>query len=167
MELLFISPFINNLVVLTTKINVMSPIKILLVEDSEGDIFLIKDAINDAGIALSIDVARNGQEAVQFLNKIEIYKEKETPDLILLDINMPVMNGHEFLDFVKGNEKFKHLPIIILTTSSSKNDILKSYQKYSNSYIVKPNIASDFDVVVKGIENFWINTAKLPGNNNG
>ncbi len=142
----------------------MNPIKILLVEDSEGDIFLIKDAINDAGIALSLDVARNGHEAVQLLNKEGIYQEKETPDLILLDINMPVMNGHEFLDFIKGTDKFKHLPVIMLTTSSSKTDILKSYQKYSNAYIVKPDIASDFDMVVKGIENFWINTAKLPGN---
>jgi len=142
----------------------MKPIHILHVEDSEGDILLFKDAIEESGIAHTLDIVKNGYEALQFLNKSGIYVEKATPDLILLDINMPVMNGHELLDFIKADERLKHLPVIMLTTSSSRKDIFKSYQKYSNSYIIKPDNAADFDKVIKGIEQFWISLAELPPN---
>jgi len=140
----------------------MKPIHILHVEDSEGDILLIKDALEEGGFAHTLDVVRNGEEALQFLNKTGEYQHKGTPDLILLDINMPVMNGLELLELIKSDDNFKHLPVIILTTSSSKNDVLSAYQKYSNSYIVKPDTAADFDKVIKGIEQFWISVAALP-----
>ncbi len=140
----------------------MTRIHILHVEDSEGDILLIKDAIEEGGIAHTLDVVRNGQEAMDFLNKTGRYRDKQTPDLILLDINMPVMNGHELLDFIKSNERFRHLPVIMLTTSGSQDDIFKAYQKYTNSYIVKPANIDDFERVVRGIENFWISVAQLP-----
>ncbi|MEO6229638.1 MAG: response regulator [Ferruginibacter sp.] len=140
----------------------MEPIHILHVEDSEGDILLIRDAIEEGGIAHTLDVVRNGQEAMEFLNKTGNFTDKQTPNLILLDINMPVMNGHELLDFIKTDERFKHLPVIMLTTSGSQDDIFKAYQKYTNSYIVKPGNVNDFERVVRAIENFWITVAQLP-----
>jgi len=142
----------------------MTPIHILHVEDSEGDILLINDAIAERGIAHTLDVVRNGYEGIRFLKKVEEYKDKLRPDLILLDINMPLMNGHELLDFIKSDDNLKDLPVIMLTTSNSRSDILKSYQKYSNSYIIKPDNAEDFNKIVTGIESFWLSVAQLPPN---
>ncbi len=142
----------------------MRPLHILHVEDSEGDILLLRDAIKDSGIVSTLDVVKNGVEALQFLHKEDKYKLAETPDLILMDINMPLMNGHEVLDNIKKDDKLKHIPIVMLTTSTAKSDILKSYQKYASSYIVKPNDSEDFDNVIKDIQNFWLNVAELPVN---
>lgn len=142
----------------------MTPIHILHVDDSEGDILLIREAIEEGGIAHTLDVARNGYEALQFLNKVEQYKDKATPDLILLDINMPVMNGHELLECIKTDDKLKHLPVIMLSTSSSPMDILKSYQKYCNCYIIKPDSAGALDKVIRDIGNFWTSVGELPRN---
>lgn len=140
----------------------MKPIHILHVEDNEGDIKLIHDAIAEGGIAHTLDVVRDGYQALQFLNKENPYEDKGTPDLILLDINMPNMNGHELLDHIKSDDKFRHLPVIMLTTSSSKSDILKSYQKYSNCFIIKPNSSEDLDKVIADIGRFWNTVAQLP-----
>lgn len=142
----------------------MSPIHILHVEDSEGDILLIREAFNESGISIKLNVATNGYEAMKFLNKEDGHKDAAMPDLILMDINMPIMNGYELLDFIKAHDKLKHIPVIMLTTSAAKKDILKSYQKYASSYIIKPNSSNDFEKVVRDIENFWMNVAELPSN---
>ena len=140
----------------------MEPIHILLVEDNEGDIFLTTEALNESKITNKLSTVRDGWEAMQFLEKKGDYKQISTPDLILLDVNLPKMNGHEVLIAVKSNENFKHIPVIMLTTSSSEKDIYQSYKNYVNCYITKPVDAADFLKVVSSIENFWISIVKLP-----
>ena len=140
----------------------MKPINILHIDDSEGDIMLMQHAFEEANFYHSLSIAKNGQEALLYLNKIGTTESKLTPDLILLDINMPIMDGYEFLDTIKNDDKTKHIPVIMLTTSSSANDVLKSYQKHANSYVVKPENLDDLTNIAKSIQNFWIKTACLP-----
>lgn len=140
----------------------MKPIHILLVEDNEGDIVLTTEALEEGRISNTIAVAKDGWEAVQYLEKKGKFSGQPTPDLILLDVNLPKMNGHEVLKNIKTNPLLKHIPIIILTTSSSESDILKSYQNHANCYITKPVGLDNFLKVVASIEDFWISIVKLP-----
>lgn len=140
----------------------MEPIHILLVEDNEGDVFLTTEALYESKIINSLSTVRDGWEAIQFLEKKGMYRQERTPDLILLDVNLPKMNGHEVLVAVKSNDSMKHIPVIMLTTSSSEKDIYLSYKNYVNCYITKPIDASDFLKVVASIENFWISIVSLP-----
>ena len=140
----------------------MKPIHILLVEDNEGDILLTKEALNDGKVANTISVVRDGSQAVDFLEKKGIYSTVNLPDLILLDINLPKMNGHEVVKHIKTSETLKHIPVIMLTTSSATNDILKSYQNLANCFITKPVDVSDFLKVISSIENFWVSIVTLP-----
>lgn len=141
----------------------MKPIHILLVEDNEGDIFLTTEALQESKISNQLSTVRDGWEALQFLEKKGNYNDVHTPNLILLDVNLPKMNGHEVLVAVKSNENLKHIPVIMLTTSSSEKDVYESYKNYVNCYITKPIDASDFLKVVTSIENFWISIVTLPG----
>lgn len=140
----------------------MEPIHILLVEDNEGDIFLTTEAMHESKITNRLSIVRDGWQAMQFLEKKGIYTRERTPDLILLDVNLPKMNGHEVLMAIKSNESTKHIPVIMLTTSSSEKDIFLSYKNYVNCYITKPIDAGDFLKVVTSIENFWISIVTLP-----
>jgi CheY-like chemotaxis protein len=99
---------------------------------------------------------------MDFLNKKGNYTEVDTPDLLLLDINLPKRNGHEVLQYLKGNENLKHIPVVILTTSSADKDINLSYNNYVNCFITKPVEVNDFLNIVSTIENFWISVVKLP-----
>lgn len=137
-------------------------IHILLVEDNEGDILLTKEAFEDAKIINELSVVRDGKEAIDFLSKVGKYDNVTTPNLILLDINLPKKNGHEVLNFIKENDDIKHIPVIMLTTSSSDKDINKSYESYANCYITKPVEVEDFLEIVSKIEDFWISIVKLP-----
>jgi CheY-like chemotaxis protein len=141
----------------------MEPIHILLVEDNEGDILLIRDAMENARVIIKLSVVKDGKEALDFLNKKNKYINAEQPDLILLDINLPKKNGHEVLQFIKGTESLKQIPVIMLTTSSSVSDINWAYKNYANCYIAKPVEAETFLNVISKIENFWISIVKLPG----
>jgi len=140
----------------------MKPIHILLVEDNEGDILLTTEALSEGKISNFITVIKDGWEAMQFLEKKDKYKKALTPDLILLDVNLPKMNGHEVLKSIKTNDELKHIPVIMLTTSSSEKDVLSSYQNYVNCYITKPVEVSNFLQVVSSIEDFWISIVQLP-----
>ena len=140
----------------------MKVVHILLVEDNEGDILLIREAFEDAKIILELSVAKDGKEAVSFLDKQEKYADARMPDLILLDINLPKKNGHEVLRYIKESEKLRHIPVIMLTTSSSERDINLSYEHHANCYIAKPIDVNDFLTIVATIENFWISIVKLP-----
>jgi CheY-like chemotaxis protein len=138
----------------------MKNVHILLVEDNEGDILLTVEALEEGRIANVIEVARDGQEAV---NKLEAdLVNNNLPDLILLDINLPKMNGHEVLEKLKKNENFKHIPVIILSTSSSEMDIMKSYNNHANCFITKPVEIDDFVKAIESIEDFWFSIVKLP-----
>ncbi|HEY0669901.1 MAG TPA: response regulator [Sphingobacteriaceae bacterium] len=140
----------------------MKPISILLVEDNEGDVLLTTDALYEGKISNTIAVVRDGWQAIQFLKKNDPYTTAITPDLVLLDVNLPKMNGHEVLKVIKSSEELKHIPVIMLTTSSSESDIMKSYQNYVNCYITKPVDTEDFMKVISSIEDFWISIVQLP-----
>jgi len=140
----------------------MNSIHILLAEDNEGDILLIKEAFKEGRVLNTISTVKDGEKAVLYLKKEGVYAESITPDLILLDVNMPRKNGHEVLEFIKNDETFKQIPVIMLTTSSSENDIMKSYKNHANCYITKPVEIDDFLQAIKKIESFWIQLVKLP-----
>jgi len=130
--------------------------QILLVEDNEGDIILTKEAFEESGAVVDISVARNGQEALDFLYKRGASAKVDRPDLILLDINIPVYNGHEVLKEIKNDSNLKSIPVIMLTTSNNQKDINLAYKNHCNSYVKKPLDLSDFLQVILTIEQFWL-----------
>lgn len=140
----------------------ITPINILLVEDNEGDILLTMEALEEGKISNSLKVIRDGATMLHYLKEVAENSPSELPDLILLDINLPKKNGHEVLKEVKSNKLLKHIPVIMLTTSSSEVDILKSYQEHANCYLIKPMEVSDFLKVIEKIEDFWLSIVRLP-----
>ena len=138
----------------------MQQIHILLVDDNEGDILLTKEALDDARIINKISIAYDGVDALRFLRKQ--IKDADMPDLILLDINLPRMDGTQLLGIIKTDPDLKRIPVIMLTTSSAEKDILASYENYANCYITKPVDLDRFMDVVRTIEDFWISIVKLP-----
>ncbi|TVP53169.1 MAG: response regulator [Mongoliibacter sp.] len=139
----------------------MRPAHILLVEDNEGDIILTLDAFEESKIKTDISVAKNGQEALDFLYKRGEFENAEKPDLILLDINMPIFNGHEVLKQIKQDPNLKKIPVIMLTTSSSQKDIDTAYENHSNSYVKKPIDMDEFLKAILKIEEFWLQLSTL------
>jgi CheY-like chemotaxis protein len=140
----------------------MRGIHILLVDDNEGDILLTREALEEARIINRISVAYDGLDALNFLKKKPPFGDSESPDLILLDINLPRMDGKEVLHIIKNDPELKRIPVIMLTTSSSEKDILTSYDNHANCYITKPVDLNRFMDVVRTIEDFWISIVKLP-----
>ena len=140
----------------------MKSVSILLVEDNEGDILLTTEALEDSKIINKVNVVRNGKEALDYVFKKGKYIGVETPDLMLLDINLPLKSGHEVLQIIKSDEKVKRIPIIMLTTSSSESDINMSYEHHANCYISKPVEINEFISAVTSIENFWLNIVTRP-----
>lgn len=140
----------------------MQGIHILLVDDNEGDILLTREALEEAKIINRISVVYDGMDAIRFLKKMPPFSDSETPDLILLDINLPRMDGMEVLGIIKNDPELKRIPVIMLTTSSSEKDILASYDNYANCYITKPVDLERFMEVIRTIEDFWISIVKLP-----
>ena len=139
---------------------------ILLVEDNEGDIVLTVEALKMANITNRIIVVRDGEEALGYLHREGQYTNAEQPDLILLDINLPRIDGKEVLARIKNDDKLKIIPVVILTTSDSENDIMESYNNHANCYITKPVDFNKFMQVVHMIKDFWITLVKLPTYNN-
>ncbi|MBD3273768.1 MAG: response regulator [Candidatus Marinimicrobia bacterium] len=141
------------------------PVNILLVEDDPGDQKLIKSSFFKQRILNDLSVVETGEEALEYLKSISPETENENyPDLILLDLNMPGMGGKGFLKAMKNDDRFKHIPVVILTTSDSDRDILESYQLHAAGYIKKPVQFEDFQAVVKGVEQYWFMICKTPGN---
>jgi CheY-like chemotaxis protein len=134
---------------------------ILLVEDNEGDIVLTLDAFEECKLKTEISVVRNGQEALDFLYKKEKYTDAKKPDLILLDINLPIFNGHEVLLQIKTDPILKKIPVIMLTTSSNQKDIDNAYLNYCNSYVKKPLDIGEFLEAILKIEQFWLQLSSL------
>ncbi len=139
----------------------LKPVHLLLVEDNEGDIVLTLDAFEESKIQTNISVVRNGQEAIDFLYKRNGYEQENKPDLVLLDINIPILNGHEVLKIIKQDAELKKIPVIMLTTSSNTRDINLSYENYANSYVTKPIEMEDFLNAILKIEEFWLQLCKL------
>lgn len=140
----------------------MKTAHILLVEDNEGDILLTRDALEDRKFINYITVVKNGKQAIDYIFREGEYTNAKTPDLILLDVNLPLKNGHEVLQLIKHDDRTRHIPVIMLTTSSSERDIELSYKNHANCYITKPVEIDDFIAVVRKIEEFWIQFVKLP-----
>ena len=134
--------------------------QILLVEDNEGDIVLTSEAFEECSCKANIQVARNGKEAINIL--FDQNENAQLPDLILLDINLPLLNGHEVLKKIKENERTRHIPVAILTTSSAISDINLTYENYANCFITKPADINDFFETINALSNYWFNICKLP-----
>ena len=138
------------------------PINILLIEDNEGDVLLTKQLFSKSQIHNQLWVARDGEEGLDFLNQRGKFTTVPRPDLILLDLNMPKMDGKEVLAAIKKDASLSSIPVVILTTSSAKQDVIESYQLNANCYIVKPVDFVQFIKIIQTIENFWFPVVKLP-----
>jgi chemotaxis family two-component system response regulator Rcp1 len=137
-------------------------IEVLLVEDSPGDVRLTREAFKDAKVHINLHVASDGAEAMAFLGREGQHANAPRPDLILLDLNLPKKDGREVLEEIKESPALKCIPDVILTTSASEEDILRSYRLHANCYITKPVDLAGFLKVVKSIDNFWLSVVKLP-----
>jgi len=131
-----------------------------LVEDNEGDIFLTTEAFEESKIVNRIITIRDGKAAINYFEGLT--QKDSLPHLILLDINLPKVSGHEVLTYIKNTEKYKSIPVIMLTTSSAEKDILACYENHVNCYITKPIDVSDFIKAITKIEDFWINIVSIP-----
>jgi len=141
-------------------------IQVLLVEDSPGDVRLTQEAFRDANPLIHLHVANDGVEAMAFLRQQGVHAHAPRPDLILLDLNLPKMDGREVLAHIKEDESLKTIPTVILTTSDAEADIVKSYQLQANCYLTKPVQLDAFENLVKSINDFWLAKVKLPQQQN-
>jgi chemotaxis family two-component system response regulator Rcp1 len=141
------------------------PVEILLVEDNPGDVRLMVEALKDAKVNNNLHVASNGEAAMEFLRREGNHAEALTPDLVMLDLNLPKKDGREVLAEIKEDPDLKHIPVVVITTSAAEEDILKSYKLHANCYITKPVNFEQFIKVVHSIEEFWLTVVKLPGKN--
>lgn len=139
-----------------------NPIEILLIEDNLGDVRLIEEVFKDAEINNKIHVAHDGEKAIKILRQEDELVKSNRPDLIILDLNLPKMDGIEVLREIKGDESLKCIPVIILTTSIAEEDLIETYKHNANCYINKPFDFDHFIKVINNIKNFWLDTAKLP-----
>ena len=144
------------------RMNEFSLINILLVEDNLGDVRLTEEALKENKFKINLDVVNDGEEAIDFLRKQSKYANKPTPDLILLDLNLPKKDGRQVLKEIKSDPDLKFIPVAILTISKSDQDILQAYNLQANCYITKPLDLNKFIEVVRQIENFWLTIVKLP-----
>ena len=137
------------------------PIEILLVEDNPGDARLTREALRDAKVRNNLHVVPDGVEALAFLHRQGKHAAVPKPDLILLDLNLPKKDGREVLEEIKQNDDFRHIPIVILTTSQAEKDIIESYRLRANAFVTKPVDLEQFLKVVRSIEHFWLEIVKL------
>jgi two-component system, chemotaxis family, response regulator Rcp1 len=135
---------------------------VLLVEDDPGDVLIAQEALRAGNLLTRLNVVSDGVEALAYLRNSDGYASAERPDLILLDLNLPRMSGHEVLAEVKGDETLRRIPVVVLTTSMSTEDINRSYDLHANVYVSKPVDFDDFASVVKQIDDFFASVARLP-----
>lgn len=138
------------------------PIEILLVEDNLGDVRLVQESLKDLKLLNRLSVVHDGEEALAFLHRQGKYAETPCPDLVLLDLNLPKKDGREVLAEIKIDGKLRRIPVVILTSSSAEEDILKTYDLYANCYITKPVNLEQFVKLVRVNEEFWFTLVKLP-----
>jgi chemotaxis family two-component system response regulator Rcp1 len=141
--------------------------EVLLVEDSPGDVRLTQEAFRDANMSIHLHVASDGVEAMAFLRHEGAHGDAPRPELILLELNLPRMDGREVLAQIKGDRSLKTIPTVILTTSESEADIVKSYQLQANCYLSKPVQLEAFEKLVGSINDFWLTKVKLPRQRHG
>lgn len=139
------------------------PVEILLIEDNPGDVRLTKEALKENKINNKLHVVEDGEAAIAFLKRNGSYASALRPDLIILDLNLPIKDGREVLEEIKADNALKAIPVVVLTTSKDEEDVLKSYQLHANCYITKPIDLDQFSKVVRAVEDFWFSIVKLPG----
>jgi chemotaxis family two-component system response regulator Rcp1 len=142
--------------------NHLQPVDVLLVEDSPGDVRLTQEAMKESKLEIKLNVVMDGVEAMAYLRREGKYHQKPRPDLIILDLNLPKKDGREVLAEIKRDENLKVIPVVILTTSRSEEDILKTYSLHANCYVTKPLDFEKFLTIVNKIEEFWLTIVKLP-----
>ena len=138
------------------------PVEILLIEDNPGDVRLTEEAFKEGKVLNRLSVVGDGVEALEFLRRKNKYAHAPRPDIIMLDLNLPKKDGREVLAVIKGDEKLRRIPVIVLTTSLAEQDILKAYDLNVNCYISKPVGFDAFINIVRSIENFWLTIVMLP-----
>ena len=138
------------------------PVEVLLIEDNPGDVRLTQEAFRASNRAINLHVATDGVEAMNFLKRKGTQAAVPRPDLILLDLNLPKMDGREVLTHIKEDDSLKLIPTVILTTSDAESDIVKSYQLQANCYLTKPVQLEAFESLVQSINDFWLTMVKLP-----
>jgi chemotaxis family two-component system response regulator Rcp1 len=138
-------------------------VEILLVEDNPSDVRLTQIAIAECKLANRLHVVRDGEAALAFLRREGEYRAALRPDLILLDLNLPKMDGRELLAKIKSDAGLRTIPVVVLTTSEAEADVIRSYDLHANAYITKPLDMEQFVRVVKGIDDFWFGIVRLPG----
>jgi CheY-like chemotaxis protein len=138
------------------------PIEILLVEDDPGDVLITQEALSDSKVANTLHVVNNGEEALKFLRHEAPYETAPRPGLVLLDLNLPRLDGHEVLAAIKADETLRRIPVVVLTTSEAEEDVLRSYDLHANAYVTKPVDFDRFVQVVRQVDDFYISVVRLP-----
>ena len=141
----------------------VEPIEVLLVEDDPGDELMTREAFEDNKIRNTLHVVRDGEEALDFLYRRGAHTSAPRPDLILLDLNLPKYDGREVLQVIKSDDELAHIPVVVLTTSSAEEDILRSYRLHANAYVTKPVDLDQFIAAVRQIDEFFVTVVRLPG----
>ena len=141
---------------------IVHPIEVLLVEDDPGDELMTREAFEDNKIGNRLHVARDGEEALDFLYRRGVHSEAPRVDLVLLDLNLPKYDGRQVLERIRADPDLTHLPVVVLTTSSSEEDILRSYTLHANAYVTKPVDVNQFIAAVRQIDDFFLSVVRLP-----
>src|SRR5256886_17345171 len=144
------------------KDQVATPVEILLVEDNAGDVRLTKEALKEGKVYNNLHWAKDGVEALEFLRREGKHTKAPRPDIILLDLNLPKKDGREVLSVIKSDDRLKHIPVVVLTTSKAEDDVLRSYELHANCYVTKPVDLDKFILVVQSIDRFWLTVVTLP-----
>lgn len=139
-----------------------APFDVLLVEDNLGDVDLTREAFEDASPSVRLTVARDGEEALAMLRREDAYTRARRPDLVLLDLNLPKLDGHGVLAAIKGDPALRAIPVVVLTSSAADQDVVRAYGLSANCYVTKPIVLEQFLDVVRSIDRFWFAVAKLP-----
>ncbi|MEU5097988.1 response regulator [Streptomyces sp. NPDC020996] len=139
-----------------------TPIDVLLVEDDPGDELMTREAFEDNKIGNTLHVVRDGEEALDFLHRRGEHADAPTPDLILLDLNLPKYDGRQVLEHIKSDPDLSHIPVVVLTTSAAEEDILRSYKLHANAYVTKPVDLDQFIAAVRQIDDFFVQVVRLP-----
>jgi CheY-like chemotaxis protein len=140
-----------------------TPVEVLLVEDDPGDVLITQEALRDHKVANRLSVVTNGEEAIDFLRKRGKHADAPTPDLVLLDLNLPRRDGRDVLRDIKGDPVLRRIPIVVLTTSDAEEDVLGSYALHANAFVRKPVDFEQFVAAVRAIDDFYLTVVRLPG----
>jgi len=143
-------------------VNIDKPVEILLAEDNPGDVMLTRKALEQGKLANNLHVTTDGVDALEFLRQEGEYEDAPRPDLILLDLNMPRKDGQEVLEELRADDELRRIPVVVLTSSESEEDIVRSYELNANAYLTKPVDFDGFVEIVNRLENFWFQVVKFP-----